>query len=400
MRGITFLILGLLLGVAAVHGADQEQARNPIRRVVNMLQMMAKKVAAEGAKEEELFEKFLCYCETAGGTLQKSIDDANTKIPQLESDIKEAEGQKAQLEQDLKDHAQDRRDAKEAIEKATAIREKEAKEYAAESSETKSNIDALSRAIPAIEEGMGQVGGARGKLTEEQARVQAGRDAAKASGFGAFLQPPAASVLRKLVISSESKMLTNFDRNMLASFLSMDSTTEDQYAPQSGEILGILKQMKDEMEKDLAEMMAEEEAAKAGYEELMAAKEKEIASATKAIEEKLQRQGDNGVAIAEMKNDLEETKEALEEDKKFLADLEKNCDQKKKEWAERQKTRSEEILAIQETIKILNDDDALELFKKTLPGPESSLLQVDETTDEVRMNALTLIKSAQKRNHN
>merc|ERR1719316_2225943 len=144
-------------------------------------------------------------------------------------------------------------------------------------------------------------------------------------------------------------------------------------------------------------MIAEEEAAKAGYEELMAAKEKEIAAATKAIEEKLQRQGDNGVAIAEMKNDLEETKEALEEDKKFLADLEKNCDQKKKEWAERQKTRSEEILAIQETIKILNDDDALELFKKTLPGPTSSLMQVDTTAKEVKSEALALIKDAQKK---
>merc|ERR1719178_463364 len=121
---------------------------------------------------------------------------------------------------------------------ATAMREKEAAAFAAESAEQNANIDALSRAIPAIEEGMGQVGGARGKLTEEQARVQAGRDAAKASGFGAFLQTPAAGVLRKLVISSESKTLTTFDRNMLASFLSMDASAEDQYAPQSGEILG------------------------------------------------------------------------------------------------------------------------------------------------------------------
>merc|ERR1719261_1808605 len=190
-------------------------------------------------------------------------------------------------------------------------------------------------------------------------------------------------------------MLSDFDRNLLSSFLSMDAKSEDQYAPASGEILGILKQMKDEMEKDLAEMIEAEEAAKAGYEELMAAKEKEIASATKAFEEKLQRQGDLGVEIAQMKNDLSETQEALEEDKKFLADLEKNCDQKKKEWAERKKTRSEEILAIQETIKILNDDDALELFKKTLPSP--SLMQVDTTEKQVRQQALSLIKAAQKK---
>merc|ERR1719281_1046363 len=138
------------------------------------------------------------------------------------------------------------------------------------------------------------------------------------------------------------------------------------------------------MEKDLAEMIEEENKAKAGYEELMAAKEKEIEAATKAIEEKLQRGGDLAVQIVEMKNDLAETKEALEEDKKFLADL------KKKEWALRQKTRAEEILAIQETIKILNDDDALELFKKTLPSGASALVQMEASMTQVRHQALAV----------
>merc|ERR1719321_1889357 len=76
---------------------------------------------------------------------------------------------------------------------------------------------------------------------------------------------------------------------------------------------------------------------------------------------------------AQMKEDVEDTVEALAEDKKFLADLEKNCAAKTKDWEYRSKMRSEEIIAIAETIKILNDDDALELFKKTLPSP--SLLQ-------------------------
>merc|ERR550514_1518183 len=61
--------------------------------------MMKKKVEAEGEKEEELFEKFMCYCENSDATLGKSIEEANTKIPQLESDIKEAEALKAQLEE-------------------------------------------------------------------------------------------------------------------------------------------------------------------------------------------------------------------------------------------------------------------------------------------------------------
>merc|ERR1719162_1250110 len=110
------------------------------------------------------------------------------------------------------------------------------------------------------------------------------------------------------------------------------------------------------------------------FEELMAAKTKEVQAATNAIEKKTTRIGELGVEIVGMKEDLSDTEEALIEDSKFLADLEKNCKTVGADYEARQKTRAEELVAIADTIKILNDDDALELFKKTLPG--ASLLQV------------------------
>ena len=69
------------------------------------------------------------------------------------------------------------------------------------------------------------------------------------------------------------------------------------------------------------------------------------------------RAGELGIEIAEMKNDLGGTGESLLEDKKFLAELEKGCDAKTAEWEERSKTRAEELLALADTIKVLNDDD-------------------------------------------
>merc|ERR1719194_247895 len=75
------------------------------------------------------------------------------------------------------------------------------------------------------------------------------------------------------------------------------------------------------------------------------------------------------------------------EDKKFLADLDKTCKTKQAEWDARCKLRNEELLALADTVKMLNDDDALELFKKTLPGA-SSFLQTKVTSDEVRKEAL------------
>merc|ERR1712157_337258 len=148
-----------------------------------------------------------------------------------------------------------------------------------------------------------------------------------------------------------------------------------EYAPQSGSILGILKQMHDEMVKGAADAAESEEAAIKTYEELMKAKKKEVDALSAEIETKLERSGDLGVQIAQMKNDMGDTEESLAADKESLANMEKNCETKKKEWEVIVKTRGEELAALADTIKVLNDDDALELFKKTLPSA-SSLMQL------------------------
>merc|ERR1719253_2105876 len=150
------------------------------------------------------------------------------------------------------------------------------------------------------------------------------------------------------------------------------------------------------MNKDLAESTSNENSAIKAFGELMAAKEKEINSLTKAIEEKMVRLGKLQVDIVEMKEDLDDTGKALLEDKKFLADLAQNCKTKAEEHAENQKLRSEELLALADTIKILNDDDALELFKKTLPGASASLMQLQVTSRDQRRQALAAIRSVRQ----
>merc|ERR1719316_2240446 len=151
--------------------------------------------------------------------------------------------------------------------------------------------------------------------------------------------------------------------------------------------------MTDTMNKDPAEATATENAAIKAYNELMAAKESEVNALTAAIEEKMVRLGKLQVEIVEMKEDLDDTTKALLEDKKFLGDLKKNCATKGEEHAANQKLRSEELLALADTIKILNDDDALELFKKTLPG-SAALLQLQMNTADQRRQALATIRAA------
>ena len=66
------------------------------------------------------------------------------------------------------------------------------------------------------------------------------------------------------------------DRSTLFSFLALARGASQVYAPQSGEIIGILKQLKDEMSEDLAAAQKEEEDRKANYAGLIAAKERKL----------------------------------------------------------------------------------------------------------------------------
>jgi chromosome segregation ATPase len=332
---------------------------NPIRRVVTMLQAMQKKVEAEGEKEKELYEKFQCYCKNGAGDLQASISAAEAKGPALTSDIEEAESKKVQLGEDLKQHQADRSDAKTAMATATKLREKEATAFAAEKAEADANIAAIGKAVTALEKG----------------------------ATGGFLQTSSAQVLRRLTASHD---MADVDRQEILAFL--DSGSDASYAPQSGEITGLLKAMGDEMSKSLAEATAAEKDSIANFDSLMAAKTKEVESLTASIEAKTQRVGELGVEIVQMKNDLDETSKGLLQDQKFLKNLDKNCADKAKEFEERSKTRAEELVALADTVKILNDDDALELFKKTLPSA-SAFVQV---SDSAAIKALVTIDSLRK----
>jgi len=347
---------GLEAGRAAV-GA------NPLRKVVTMLQAMQRKVTEEGEKERELYDKFVCHCKNGKGELDASIAGAEGKVSNLGSEIKASEEKKVQLDEDLKQAQVDRSAAKDAMAEATGIREKEAAAFAAEKSELDANIGAIAGAVAALERGMA----------------------------GGFLQTDAASLLRKLA-GTQGESLSEDDRQTLLAFL--EGSQGSGYVPGSGSITGILKQLGDEMKQSLVDATAAEDAGVKSFEELVAAKKKEVAALSEAIESKMRRSGDLAVSVAQMKAGLSDTEESLIADKEFLADMDKDCDTKKSEWEEIVKTRAEELVAIAETIKILNDDDSLELFKRTLPSAAASFVQLRAGAFAVRARAIASLKQA------
>merc|ERR1719443_2332781 len=206
----------LILAVnAAKLQVREEVSENPIRRIVTLLQKMQTEVSDEQKKDDELQEKFVCYCEKNDGELSDSTAELRAKIPELESSIEESVSLKAQLDAELAQHKTDRENAKASIASATKQREKEAATFADESGELSGNIASCKAAIAALTKGLG----------------------------GSFLQSAAAQTLRNLVLKRAGSM-ARYTRDTLTEFL---STNQGQkYVPVSQEIIGILSQLQED----------------------------------------------------------------------------------------------------------------------------------------------------------
>jgi len=152
------------------------------------------------------------------------------------------------------------------------------------------------------------------------------------------------------------------------------------------------------MSKSQVESVDNENSAVASFEDLTVAKQKELRALVKAIEEKLNRVGELGVQIATLKNDLDDTQSALFSDQKFQVELREDCAKRKLQQEKDQKMRTEELLAIADTIKLLNDDDALDKFSKTLGKPKEavSFLQLSASNDHdaSRQTAVKLLSAS------
>jgi len=361
---------GLLLALCLCSVNAASEGANPIRKIVTLLQNMQKEIEGEGAKEQELFDKFMCFCNGNSGDLAKSAADAKAQIEQLSAQVKSEEAEKVQVGQDLIGHKADRAQATDDAAQATMLRGKENAEFTAEKADSETNIAAMAGAIPALEKGM---------------------------GGASLMQLPGADRLHKLVASYPN--VDPIDRKNAMAFLEQSG----DYVPASGQIVGILKGMKDDMEAELKESVADEAKAVAGFADLKASKEQEVEVATEAIETKTGRAGQLAVSVVQTADSLEDTQKELADTEKFAAQLQSECGSKEAEWAERCTLRAEEVKAISECISILNDDDALDVFKKAVPSAlvqeQVGFLQRSDSLASRTQKAQTILATAGRKFH-
>jgi chromosome segregation ATPase len=362
MKGL-FLIA--LLPLAGALTFDEDAAKNrPVSKVITLLKDMLKQLEKEAEEDEEIYDKMACWCETNDKEKTKSIANAEAKISDLTTKIEELTAQSARLNTEIKNLEQEVAKNQAALDKATAIRQKELAEFNAEEKDLLESISALKAAVTVLSKHHG----------------------------GSFLQMPRSHLLGVAAtlqheMSKHSSLLegvlTHSERRAANSFIQAPDyfdaapTFKQSYAPQSGEIFGILKQMKETFENNLSASQKEEMANQKTYEEVKAAKEAEITAGQEQIDTKTQELADTDEKNAQAKEDIEDTKASLSADEQFLMMLKEKCSMTDSEWEERQKTRQLEMEACSKALAVLSGDDAHDLFTKTF---NPALLQVEDTT--------------------
>merc|ERR1719253_1860968 len=111
------------------------------------------------------------------------------------------------------------------------------------------------------------------------------------------------------------------------------------------------------------------------FQNLNSAKQQEIDAATTLKNQKSEELAKATQDDAQAKEDLEDTKSQMAADQEFLIQLKKDCKVADEEYKARMKVRGDEVVALGEALKILTEDDARDLF-----GRSMSFLQINSAS--------------------
>merc|ERR1719215_246763 len=178
-----------------------------------------------------------CWCQTNDREKTKSIADAETRIEQLTTKIEELTATSARLSTEIKNHEKEVAENQAALDKATALREKQLSEFNAEEKDLLESISALKSAVTVLS----KHNGGSSLLQTSRSHVLS---------VATTLQhelSKSASRLQGVLTPSQRRAALSFIQSP-QDYFDAEPTFKQSYAPQSGEIFGILTQMKETFE--------------------------------------------------------------------------------------------------------------------------------------------------------
>merc|ERR1719375_833046 len=177
------------------------------------------------------------------------------------------------------------------------------------------------------------------------------------------------------------------------------------YNAQSGEIVGVLKNMNDTFTANLANARQVEAKALADFTAMKKVLDEEYDEASDLFEKRKKEIGETAELVSKTTSEMNTAQQRLADDQEFLASLTDRCAKKKAEFEKRNMLRSQEEAAIAEAIAVLNSDAAFATFgsvSATSTGA-TGFIQFSESKNEdaqkVRSTAAAALARSSKELH-
>eukprot|EP00933_Yihiella_yeosuensis_P049721 TRINITY_DN469_c4_g1_i1.p1 TRINITY_DN469_c4_g1~~TRINITY_DN469_c4_g1_i1.p1 ORF type:complete len:666 (-),score=205.31 TRINITY_DN469_c4_g1_i1:201-2198(-) len=358
---MSFKKLALMAGVSHAIVIKQDTAADegasPVRKVIGLLEKMSKKIEAQGIAESQTYDKYQCYCKKTLETLAKEITAATGPNAVSQADIDSAQGELETSNSDISQFKVDKAGSRASLDQAIAERDKAHEEFSQAATRERDTATAAGEAVDIL------------------------------SGVGllqTFKSPNA--VTAALVKKGVSDKIQQKVSSLLSSIQSPDMA------------IGTLSEIKKVAEEQHKKLQEAEDQAAESFKGIRDSKSKEIMTIDQKLEKRQARAAELRVKIVDMKADLKNTQETLASNQKVEKELKASCSEKESQMTERVKLRNEELVAVAETIKFLNADDAQDVFRTAL-STKASLIAVP-TFQTAKEKALVAIRKASSSSKN
>jgi len=353
----------VMLGLSTAVASDAS-TKSPVERIVKLLTTLKEKSVGDGKAEQQIYDKYACWCETTSKRKANDIVQAQEDMRALGQRILKLKGKVATRTAEIAELTENIEDNEAQQEQLTSVRQKQNAAWAEESEEVKQALAALQDAIKVLADATTPKGAA---LVQENVQLRA--------------KYAVSAVLDKL----PSKIGLPPSRMAL---LSEFTKAEAGYAPQSATIQGMLGDMYLTFSNNLETSTLDEANQNHDYEEMYATLEKQNNEFKETRARKETEKAEAESMLADTTKAYEDTEKQMKADIEFFGQTKEACLSKHDEWTLRKKLRDQEIEGIDKALEILTSDDARALFAKSIkPGVESFL--------QISSNPVLLQNSAQ-----
>merc|ERR1719420_1803771 len=282
-------VLALLFACALFNESQASTASdklNPITRVVQLLEGLAKKIEQDGKMEEDLFETYVCWAKTVIKTKTATNEAAKARIEELEAYIDDIESGRIEFTSERADLEAQIKGLNEEIETAEDMRDKEHNDYLAAKDEMEKAIAALEEAVEVLDKATAEH---KGSLLAIEREVQSTVKTFKEG------EHTGATVALRHAIELGNRYLSKGDALFLQRLLSGEvpkadwkklnrkATFKAKYKARSGKIQQILADMLQTFKDNLDDAEKKEKESAANFEQLMGSKKDELKGAQDAL---------------------------------------------------------------------------------------------------------------------